>query len=203
MGMLCGNAWTDRAVIWGGEWVWPRHWRIRWGSICLKWKWRILGLFAPIDPMVSKAYFWWEMYLMCAWKGETISIRTIYLGNIFSAAFWKYSQVQDRCGGLRNICKNLTLISGTDHCIFGHSSKASSVPWNIVSHWKVSLRQITWQNKSAVAILLSYNIHRGVNMFLPPRNKVSVDDNALHVQFGELFQQMVLASMTNSNTSSV
>jgi len=33
-----------------------------------------------------------------------------------------------------------------------------------------------------VAILLSYDICRGVNMFLPPRNQVSIDDNTQHVQ---------------------
>jgi len=34
------------------------------------------------------------------------------------------------------------------------------------------------------AILLSNDIHRGANMFLLPRNKVSVNDNTLHVQSG-------------------
>jgi len=34
------------------------------------------------------------------------------------------------------------------------------------------------------AILLSYNIRRGANMFLPPRNKGFDDDNTLHVQSG-------------------
>jgi len=29
-----------------------------------------------------------------------------------------------------------------------------------------------------------YDIRRGANMFLSPRNKVSVDDNTLHVQSG-------------------
>jgi len=33
---LCGSAWTDRAVFWGDEWGWPRHWCIRWGSTCCK-----------------------------------------------------------------------------------------------------------------------------------------------------------------------
>jgi len=40
------------------------------------------------------------------------------------------------------------------------------------------------QRSLPAAISLSYNIHQGVNMFLPLRNKVSVDDNTLHVQSG-------------------
>ena len=31
-------------------------------------------------------------------------------GNVFSLAFWRYSQVQDRSRGLQEICKNVTVI---------------------------------------------------------------------------------------------
>jgi len=70
------------------------------------------------------------------------------VGTYVSLAFQRYNQVQDWSGGLQNICKNVTLISGTDCHIFGHSSKASRVPWNKVFHWKMFLEQITWRNKS-------------------------------------------------------
>jgi len=40
------------------------------------------------------------------------------------------------------------LISDADRLTFGHSSKASRVPWNKVTHWKVSLGRMTWWNKS-------------------------------------------------------
>jgi len=33
---LCESALTDRASDLGGEWGRPRHWCIRWGSICHK-----------------------------------------------------------------------------------------------------------------------------------------------------------------------
>ena len=38
---LCGIAYSDRAVVWCGEWDWPRHSYVRWKSTCLKGK----GLF--------------------------------------------------------------------------------------------------------------------------------------------------------------
>jgi len=28
---LCGSVCSDRTVVWGGEWRWPRHSCIRWG----------------------------------------------------------------------------------------------------------------------------------------------------------------------------
>jgi len=38
---LCGSAYSDRAVVWHGEWGGPRHSCVRWKSTCLKGK----GLF--------------------------------------------------------------------------------------------------------------------------------------------------------------
>jgi len=38
---LCGSAYSDRAVVWRGEWGGPRHSCVRWKSTCLKGK----GLF--------------------------------------------------------------------------------------------------------------------------------------------------------------
>jgi len=38
---LCGNAKSDRAVVWRGEWGGPRHSCVTWKSTCLKGK----GLF--------------------------------------------------------------------------------------------------------------------------------------------------------------
>jgi len=38
---LCGIAYSDRAVVWRGEWGGPRHSCVRWKSTCLKGK----GLF--------------------------------------------------------------------------------------------------------------------------------------------------------------
>jgi len=33
---LCGSAYSDRAVVWRGEWGGPRHSCVRWKSTCLK-----------------------------------------------------------------------------------------------------------------------------------------------------------------------
>ena len=33
---LCGSAYSDRAVVWRGEWGGPRHSCVRWASTCLK-----------------------------------------------------------------------------------------------------------------------------------------------------------------------
>jgi len=42
---LCGSAYSDRAVVWHGEWVGPRHSCVRWKSTCLKWKGLFLAFF--------------------------------------------------------------------------------------------------------------------------------------------------------------
>ena len=43
---LCGIAYSDRAVVWRGEWGGPRHSCVRWKSTCLKGK----GLFLAWFP---------------------------------------------------------------------------------------------------------------------------------------------------------
>ena len=42
---LCGSAYSDRAVVWRGEWVRPRHSCVRWKSTCLKRKGLFLAWF--------------------------------------------------------------------------------------------------------------------------------------------------------------
>ena len=42
---LCGSAYSNKAVIWHGEWGEPRHSRIRWKSTCLKGKGLFLAFF--------------------------------------------------------------------------------------------------------------------------------------------------------------
>jgi len=43
---LCVSAYSDRAVVWCGEWGGPRHSCVRWNSTCLKGK----GLFLAWFP---------------------------------------------------------------------------------------------------------------------------------------------------------
>ena len=47
---LCGSAYSDRAVVWRGEWGEPRHSCIRWKFTCLKGK----GLFLAWFPAVFR-----------------------------------------------------------------------------------------------------------------------------------------------------
>jgi len=42
---LCGSAYSDRAVVWCGEWGGPRHSCVRWKSTCLKGKELFLAWF--------------------------------------------------------------------------------------------------------------------------------------------------------------
>jgi len=43
---LCGIAYSDRAVVWGGEQGGPRHSCVRWKSTCLKGKGLFLAWFS-------------------------------------------------------------------------------------------------------------------------------------------------------------
>ena len=42
---LCGSVYSDRAVVWHGEWGGPRHSCVRWKSTCLKGKGLFLAWF--------------------------------------------------------------------------------------------------------------------------------------------------------------
>ena len=42
---LCGSVWSNRAVVWHGEWDGPRHSCVRWKSTCLKGKSLFLAWF--------------------------------------------------------------------------------------------------------------------------------------------------------------
>jgi len=54
---LCGSAYSDRAVVWCGEWGGPRHSCVRWKSTCLKGKGLFLAwfpaFFRNFGPIVS------------------------------------------------------------------------------------------------------------------------------------------------------
>jgi len=43
---LCGSAYSDRAVVWRGEWSGLRHLCVRWKSTCLKRKGLFLAWFS-------------------------------------------------------------------------------------------------------------------------------------------------------------
>ena len=55
---------------------------------------------------------------------------------------------------------------------------------NKVSCLKVFPGKLRDEISPPAAILLSYDICQGANVFLPLHNKVSIDDNTLHVQSG-------------------
>jgi len=59
---LCGSAWTDRAVVWGGGCSQPRHWctSIRLGSTCCKGKDQFIGFLPPFIFVEQKC-----IWLMC------------------------------------------------------------------------------------------------------------------------------------------
>jgi len=56
---LCGSAYSDRAVVWHGEWGGPRHSCVRWKSTCLKRKSLFLAWFSAFcensAPLISLA----------------------------------------------------------------------------------------------------------------------------------------------------
>jgi len=58
---LCGSAYSDRAVVWRGEWGVPRHSCVRWKSSCLKGNGAVSGMVSGIfrkfnrRPIVNNA----------------------------------------------------------------------------------------------------------------------------------------------------
>jgi len=54
--LLCRNAYSDRAVVWRGEWGGPRHSCVRWMSTRLKGKGLFLAWFSAfckiLDPLI-------------------------------------------------------------------------------------------------------------------------------------------------------
>ena len=60
---LCGSAYSDRAVVWRGEWGGPRHSCVRWKSTCLKgkglflaWFLALFGIFVKYFTMATYGY---------------------------------------------------------------------------------------------------------------------------------------------------
>ena len=60
---LCGSAYSDRDVVWRGEWGGPRHSCVRWKSTCLKGKGLFLawflasfGIFVQYFTMATYGY---------------------------------------------------------------------------------------------------------------------------------------------------
>jgi len=50
---LCESAYSDRAVIWCGEWGGPRHSCVRWKSTCFKGKGLLLAFFSNCTTLFS------------------------------------------------------------------------------------------------------------------------------------------------------
>jgi len=73
---LCGSAYSDRAVVWRGEWGWPSHLCVRWESTCLKGK----GLFLA----------WFRAFSASA--HALVSIGVMMLRNAFDSCVksWQY-----------------------------------------------------------------------------------------------------------------
>jgi len=55
--LLCGSAYSDRAVVWCGEWGGPRHSCVRWKSTCLKGKWLFLAWFLAFFGILHPILF--------------------------------------------------------------------------------------------------------------------------------------------------
>jgi len=86
---LCKTAWTDRAVVWGGEWRRPMDECIRWGPHPLIGRGWFRG-FLPFGlNSVFKCAFKTEMYLTRAWKVDNISVWTMYRRNRYLFFFLK------------------------------------------------------------------------------------------------------------------
>jgi len=71
-----------------------------------------------------------------------------------------------------------------------HLFQAQIVAYSVIAarhpgcHEIVSRGELRDEISPPEVILLSYDICSGANMFVPPRNKVSIDDKTLHVQSG-------------------
>jgi len=110
---LCRSAYSDGAVVWRGEWGWPKNSCVRWKSSCLKgkglflaWFLAFFGIFAALfstgnDVLITDQ-------LLC--EKLTIFPYADYIVEFFvKLAFLIYSQVQDRSGGWREMYTNVSV----------------------------------------------------------------------------------------------
>jgi len=101
---LCGSAYSDRAVVWRGEWGGPRHSCVRWKSTCLKQKGLFLAWFVAFFGI-------WACIGFNRRNDAEKCIRLVYekltefpyarytIEFCVAFPFLCYSQVQDQSGG--------------------------------------------------------------------------------------------------------
>jgi len=170
MGTLLHNcaersAWTDQAVMWRGEWGRPRHSCIRWGFTCPKGA--VLGILPFVPHWLNgqnDVFFTQKCTRLTHEKLTVFPSDKILLESMFQWLSEDIVRFKIEVGVCKNLQKcNTYFRCRSDRCIFCHSSKASRVPWNKVSHWKVSPGRITWRNKSAGGNFIV--------VWYPPRSK--------------------------------
>jgi len=104
---LCGSAYSDRAVVWRGEWGGHRHSCFRWKSTCLKgwglflaWFLALIGIFVQYFTMATYGYtdMLIDNRLVCE-KLAVFPYARYTVEFYVEFPFLRYSQVQDRSGG--------------------------------------------------------------------------------------------------------
>ena len=110
--VLWQSGWLDLDAVWGGEWSGPRHWCIRWGSMCLKGKGLFWGFFSICIPVALNGWndiLFAEKCIRLVCEKFTVFPYGQYIVGIYVAlAFQRCIQVQGRCWGFRAIGKNIT-----------------------------------------------------------------------------------------------
>jgi len=99
---LCGSAYSDRAVVWHGEWGGPRHSCVRWKFTRFKGKGLFGGWFLVFFGICGLLFTIGKYADRLVCEKLTIFPYADYIVEFcVEFAFLRYGQVQDRSGGWR------------------------------------------------------------------------------------------------------